>query len=46
MDIFVPFTLNRLLGTLAAVWVVPLSDTGLTPGAPSPAFDEGRTFGV
>lgn len=26
-----PFTLNQLLGTLTTVWVVPLSDSKLTP---------------
>ena len=31
-----PFTLSHYLGTLTAVWVVPLSDARLTPDAPFP----------
>ncbi len=39
-------TLNQYLWALTQVWVVPLKDTKLTPGTPTPAFFEGKNFGV
>ena len=40
------FTLSRHLGALTLVWVVPLSERGLTPRVPSPTVLGAGSFGV
>ena len=46
IDTFHPLTLSQHLGTLTIVWVVPLSETKLTPGFPSPKIFDANIFGV
>ena len=46
MDTVHPFTLNQFFGTLTLVWVVPLSDTGLTPAPRLPGSTLSVVFGV
>ena len=44
-DALIPLTLSQHLGTLAAVWVVPLSEVQLTHTPRLPSYDA-HTFGV